>query len=163
MSNPRLASLFRTYPNAPGFKAPGTSQAAAEAFTAPAAVLRLRVLACITGAPEGKKADEIAEQLNCPIRSVRPRVSELHRDGKIEETGARRKNASGMSANVWRLAPPPRIHHGGRRCLINARHRLPNRRGQEHGFKFTAGAILMAAFTFDNPYSRKQNIGRSAD
>jgi hypothetical protein len=110
MSNPRLASLFRTYPKAPGFKAPGTSQAAAVAFTGPAAILRSRVLDCITATPDGKTADEIAEQLNCSVLSVRPRVSELHRDGQIEQTGARRKNASGMSANVWRIAPPPRSH-----------------------------------------------------
>src|ERR1700683_5005017 len=103
MSNPRLASLFRTYPNAPGFKAPGPSSEAARIVTAPAARLRDRVLECFKDEPTGRTADEVATLLNCSILSVRPRVAELHRAGRIEHTAARRKNNSGMSATVWRL------------------------------------------------------------
>jgi hypothetical protein len=38
--------------------------------------------------------------------SVRPRVSELHLQGEIEPTGARRNNGSGISAQCWRAAKP---------------------------------------------------------
>jgi hypothetical protein len=39
----------------------------------------------------------------------------LKRTGKIKQTGARRKNESGMTATVWRIAPQaaPSIADGG--------------------------------------------------
>jgi hypothetical protein len=58
-------------------------------------------------------ADEIAAQLGCSILSVRPRVSELNVGGEIEQTGARRKNASGMTATVWRFAVRRGFEPGG--------------------------------------------------
>jgi len=54
--------------------------------------------------PAQPTADEIANDLNLSVLSVRPRVSELKRTGKIKQTGARRKNESGMTATVWRTA-----------------------------------------------------------
>lgn len=48
-------------------------------------------------------ADEIAERMGKSILAVRPRVTELASSGVIEDTGARRKNASGQNATVWRL------------------------------------------------------------
>jgi IclR helix-turn-helix domain len=115
MHNPtnRLETLFRSYPNAPGFKALGPSAEAAKAITAPAGALRTRVLECLKAAPAGMTADEIAAQLGCSILSVRPRVAELHRLGQIEQTGARRKNASGMTATVWRFAVRRGFEPGG--------------------------------------------------
>jgi hypothetical protein len=44
--------------------------------------------------------------------SVRPRISELNRTGKIKQTGARRKNESGMTATVWRIAPQREVEKG---------------------------------------------------
>jgi predicted ArsR family transcriptional regulator len=61
------------------------------------------VLAQVAQYPGGATADEIAKDLNLSILSVRPRVSELHRSGEIEQTGGRRKNESGMTATVWRI------------------------------------------------------------
>jgi DNA-binding Lrp family transcriptional regulator len=69
------------------------------------------VLAQIAQYPDGATADEIAKDLNLSVLSVRPRVSELKRTGKIKLTGARRKNESGMTATVWlvRLQSSPPI------------------------------------------------------
>jgi len=46
-------------------------------------------------------ADEIAIKLGKSVLSIRPRVSELARDGLIRKTGERRANASGIRAIVW--------------------------------------------------------------
>ena len=62
--------------------------------------MRRRYGACAN--PGGLTADEIAADLGESVLSIRPRVSELHRLGMIEKTKVRRRNASGMSASVWR-------------------------------------------------------------
>jgi hypothetical protein len=69
-----------------------------------ASKIRAAVLAQFAQYPSGATADEIAKDLNFSVLSVRPRVSELNRTGKIKQTGARRKNESGMTATVWRVA-----------------------------------------------------------
>jgi predicted ArsR family transcriptional regulator len=99
----RMSELI--YPDAPGFKVPGPSEQAARAVTGSANKMRATVLAQIAQYPNGATADEIAMDLNLSVLSVRPRVSELNRTGEIEQTGARRKNDSGMTATVWRIAP----------------------------------------------------------
>jgi predicted ArsR family transcriptional regulator len=91
------------YPAAPGFKATGPSELAANTIAPTAAKLRAMVLAEFQRTSAGLTADEIARTLNLSVLSVRPRVSELRRNGQIEETGSRRKNASGMTATVWRV------------------------------------------------------------
>jgi predicted transcriptional regulator len=53
---------------------------------------------------DGATADEIADELNRSILSIRPRFSELLRQGLIRDTGVRRGNQSGCSAKVWRVA-----------------------------------------------------------
>jgi predicted ArsR family transcriptional regulator len=93
------------YPDAPGFKVSGTSEQAAEAMGSTANKRRAAVLAQLAQYPAGATADEVARDLNLSVLSVRPRVSELNRTGKIKQTGARRKNESGMTATVWRIAP----------------------------------------------------------
>ena len=113
-----MADLFSyqrepIYPDVPGYKAQGPSREAAKIVTVPAANLRDRVLECAKAAADGLTADDIAQRLNCSILSVRPRVAELHRAGQIEQTGARRKNASGMSATVWRFAARRGFEAGG--------------------------------------------------
>jgi predicted ArsR family transcriptional regulator len=98
----RMSELI--YPDSPGFKVSGPSQDAAKSVAGSAAKLRASVLAAIAECPGGATADEIAAQLNMSVLSVRPRVSELNRNGEIEQTGARRRNASGMTATVWRIS-----------------------------------------------------------
>ena len=91
-----------TYPDAPGFKVSGPSEQAAEAMSGTASKMRAAVLRQFATYPGGATADEIAKDLNLSVLSVRPRVSELNRNGEIEQT--RRKNKSGMTATVWRVA-----------------------------------------------------------
>jgi hypothetical protein len=94
------------YPDRPGFKVPGPSEQAAAAVAGMAKTLRDQVLSTIANAPAGLTADEVADKLHRSVLSVRPRVSELHRQGEIRQTGARGKNESGMSATIWVLSPP---------------------------------------------------------
>lgn len=98
----RMSELI--YPDAPGFKVSGPSEQAAEAMGGKANKMRAAVLAQFATYPAGATADEVAKDLNLSVLSVRPRVSELNRGGKIEQTGARRTNASGMTATVWRCS-----------------------------------------------------------
>lgn len=88
-----------TYPLAAGFKRIGTSSDAARSIDAK--TLRARVLTELGKAPG--TADEIALRLRIDKLSIRPRCSELAALGKVEDSGVRRKNASGKYAVVWQL------------------------------------------------------------
>ena len=107
----RMSELI--YPDAPGFKVPGPSEQAAKSVAGSANKMRAVVLAEMAQYPGGAMADEIAKDLNLSVLSVRPRVSELNRTGEIQQTGARRKNESGMTATVWRLRSQPSPPIGG--------------------------------------------------
>jgi predicted ArsR family transcriptional regulator len=85
-----------------GFKGGITSAEAAEKTAPIAENYRARVLSEITKTG-GSTADEIAAALRASILTVRPRVSELHKAGRIRDTGARRANSSGHRAVVWGL------------------------------------------------------------
>lgn len=101
-----MSRLPDAYPDAPGFKAPGPGQEAAEKVRPSAQLLRAAVLQKReVKFPEGYTSDEVAAELKQRIFSVRPRVSELHRGGLLIETVQRRKNESGMTATVWRFVP----------------------------------------------------------
>ena len=91
--------LLPRYPHAPGYKAPGTSQVAAETIAPFAKTLREQVYELLQR--KAATADEAAMELHRSVLSIRPRLSELHREGKIRETGKRRLNQSGMSAAEW--------------------------------------------------------------
>lgn len=92
------------YPLQPGFKDTDTSKAAAQAMKPTAATLRSQCLRCL--AFGDYTADEVAlDFLRESVLSIRPRFSELKRLGKIEDTGQRRRNASGKSAIVWKAKP----------------------------------------------------------
>lgn len=89
------------YPNVPGSKAQETSEQAATEITEESGLLRSL---CIKALSEtDRTADEIAGRFNKSILAIRPRLSELLRKGKIEDSGVRRVNSSGKSAIVWRL------------------------------------------------------------
>jgi predicted ArsR family transcriptional regulator len=49
-------------------------------------------------------ADEIADRVGRGILSIRPRISELRKNDHVADTGERRKNLSGRTAVVWKLA-----------------------------------------------------------
>ena len=100
--NPRDA-----YPKLAGFKAVRPSEEAAEAISGAAKTLRDELYRVIAGPPQGLTADEVADRLNKPILSIRPRASELYRQGEIRWlAGARGKNNSGMMASKWVKSPP---------------------------------------------------------
>lgn len=96
-----IRRLTRRYPHAPGAKAEGTSRAAAVSITEHAETLKHRALMAFSRGP--KTADEVAAELGVSILAIRPRVTELYRLGLIQDTGARRENASGKLANVWEV------------------------------------------------------------
>jgi predicted ArsR family transcriptional regulator len=102
---PNDLPLWR-YPHRAGSKEPTTSKDAADRIEAKgrAAKLRQRVLDWFGAGYQGT-ADEVAAQLREDRLSIRPRVAELHRQGLLERTGQRHKNASGAPAHVWRLNP----------------------------------------------------------
>lgn len=85
----------------------GTSKEAATAMRQSAAVLRERVLRLFE-----KKlfltADECAHQLGASVLSVRPRVTELKKAGRLRKTRLRKTNTSGMSAAVYVFTGSPR-------------------------------------------------------
>lgn len=91
------------YPGHAGFKEKTTSLDAAIEVEKGGRAARLRdgVLAQLAFGPQ--TADEIAAAMGESPLAIRPRVSELKTDGKIEPTTDRRENASGMSARVWKL------------------------------------------------------------
>lgn len=98
-----------TYPAQPGYKAPGPSREAAEAVKPTAATLRKKCLALLhkhqfaSLSHGGLTADEVARVLDESILSIRPRIAELKEMGFVEDSGARRPNASGKRATVWRV------------------------------------------------------------
>jgi predicted ArsR family transcriptional regulator len=93
------------YPHSPGFKALGASQEAARRIAGDASRLRSQVLAELRNWPAGRTADELARLLGRDRLSIRPRLSELRAAGNVVATGERRKNDTGLTATVWRIAP----------------------------------------------------------
>ena len=94
------------YPKSPGYKSEGTARDAAGAMKMQAQNLRALVLAMLEQyAPGGLTADETAERLIMSPLAIRPRFTELgpKHFGKIERTGERRWNVSGLKATVWRV------------------------------------------------------------
>lgn len=95
------------YPRRAGYKEKGgTSQEAAAKIESKgrAAALRAAVLGAFELGWQGT-ADELAFRLGESVLSIRPRVSELHKQGLLIHTGQRHKNQSGSSAHCWRLNP----------------------------------------------------------
>jgi hypothetical protein len=104
-----MTDLF-SYPDGPGFKARDTAQAAAEDAAETATLLRARALAVLERS-NGLTADEVAGRMGASILSIRPRISELTRLGKVRDSGERRLNVSGKSAVVWAAVQPARLVH----------------------------------------------------
>ncbi|WP_341893774.1 hypothetical protein [Ferrovibrio terrae] len=99
----RRPARRRSYPATPGFKEKGgTSQSAAVSIESRAAAVRARVLAAFTAAgARGLTPDEAGKQVQEDKLTVRPRVSELLRDGLLVKTKRTRMNASMKNAAVY--------------------------------------------------------------
>ncbi len=100
------AAMEGRYPLSPGFKEGTTSRLAAARAAEDAETVRAAVLAELQGRP--LTADEVAALLGLSILTVRPRVSELRKLGKVrprlvDGRQDRRKNDSGASAIVWEI------------------------------------------------------------
>ena len=91
------------YPNSPGYKnkaKDGPSRKAALEIKPKVPSLREQCFRIISQIP--MTADEVAECMEKSILSIRPRIAELSKLGKIEDSGRRRTNESGKIATVWR-------------------------------------------------------------
>ena len=102
-----MTDLFR-YPHQPGAQDRDTSRAAATDAAETAPQLRARALAIVEQS-NGLTADEVAGRLGLSILSIRPRLTELSRMGKVRDSGVRRRNASGKKAIVWSPVYPARL------------------------------------------------------
>ncbi len=92
-----------SYPNSPGYKnkdKDGPSRKAALEIKRKVPSLREQCFRIISQIP--MTADEVAECMEKSILSIRPRIAELSKLGKIEDSGRRRTNESGKVATVWR-------------------------------------------------------------
>ena len=103
-----MTDLF-LYPYARGARDRDTSQAAGDSAAATAPLLRGKALAILERS-NGLTADEVAGRLGLSILSIRPRITELTRLGKVRDSGARRPNASGRNAIVWAAVQPARLN-----------------------------------------------------
>lgn len=96
------------YPHRPGHRAVETSVEAAESLAPKLGRLqRLTLEAIRLAGPHGHTADELAAALQMDRRTVQPRTSELRRKGAIQDSGQRRRNASGKRAIVWTATASP--------------------------------------------------------
>lgn len=99
------AQLDFTYPSRAGYKAEGTSQDAANAIEGSGRAARLRTAVLGFYARQNGTADECAEALGESPFSIRPRCSELVKQGRLVRTGERRKSSEGGASAVLKLAP----------------------------------------------------------
>ncbi|MCP3732054.1 hypothetical protein M9978_16640 [Sphingomonas sp. MG17] len=102
-----MSDLF-SYPHQPGAQDRDTSRDAATAAAESAPLLRAKALAVLERS-NGLTADEVAGRLGLSILSIRPRITELSRLGKVRDSGQRRRNASGRNAIVWTPIYPARL------------------------------------------------------
>jgi hypothetical protein len=73
----------------------------AEAIAPVAPTLRAKCLQLVKVARAGLTASEVATALDWDLCSVRPRFTELLRDGKIKDSGERRKARTRVGEIVW--------------------------------------------------------------
>lgn len=94
-------SLFERYPQVPGYQNRDTSKEAAERAKPTAETLRTKVYNILKVKP--MSADECAAELGETVLSIRPRVTELSKLGKIKDSGKRTLNVSKRRAVVWEV------------------------------------------------------------
>jgi hypothetical protein len=63
--------------------------------------LGLKCLKLVEAAPRGLTASEAAKLLDWDLCSVRPRFTELLRNGKVKDSGERRKARTRVGEIVW--------------------------------------------------------------
>jgi len=105
MSTPDLFSWKPAYPLSAGFSEPTTSREAAEGIQASgkAESLILEALRRFQAGFEGT-ADELSHVMREDKNNIRPRCSQLYKQGLIARTGQRRAMDGGRMGHVLRLA-----------------------------------------------------------
>lgn len=81
---------------------PGKTDTSAEAAATIAPKLSKRRKLVLSTLGVARTGSEIAAGLGIPELSVRPRLTELHQHGYIEDTGNRRPNKWGHNEIVWK-------------------------------------------------------------
>ena len=87
-----------------GYQKTDTSRAAARSNYPGKLTARDRVLQLLQKMPLSMSSHEIAEGLNLPEVTVRPRLSELKNDNKIVDSGERGETPWGKKCIKWRSA-----------------------------------------------------------
>ena len=87
-----------------GYQKTDTSRAAARSNYPGKLTARDRVLQLLQKIPLSMSSHEIAEVLNLPEVTVRPRLSELKNDNKIVDSGERGETPWGKKCIKWRSA-----------------------------------------------------------
>lgn len=91
-------------PHRVGYRNTDTSAAAAARIGSKAATIREQVVDCLKASPAPLTTDEIAFRIGRPYCSVQPRLSELRRSGRVEDSGERKTGYWGVNNIAWRLA-----------------------------------------------------------
>jgi len=99
-----MNQLAMNYPDRAGYKAPGTSQDAANAIEGSGRAATLRAAVLDWYATHTGTSDECAASLGESPFSIRPRCSELVKQGRLVKTGERRKSSEGSASAVLALA-----------------------------------------------------------
>lgn len=100
----QLSQSRARYPHTAGCKEDTTSRQAAEAIEATGrAGTLMHYVMCQFQAGHELTADEVADRLEESPLSIRPRVSQLYKLGKIERTGERRASSEGRPSHVYRV------------------------------------------------------------
>lgn len=97
--DPRLAE---TYPNAPGYSNPTTSQAAAASMDQHMSRLQKQVYEAIAARP--RTARELEDDLGMRPQTVTARIRELVLLKKVKDSGEKRLTDSNRQAIVWQKA-----------------------------------------------------------
>jgi len=96
-----------SYPYQPGYKDSDTSKQAAKKVTSKSERLCQDIEIILhRGA---MSAYQLAAYFNEPITSIRPRITQLKQQGKIEDSGQRHRTIGGCNEKVWRLKARPEI------------------------------------------------------
>lgn len=91
-----------TYPEAPGYKTGGASKQAAKRIAPKATTLRDRVLS-VFQSHGPMTADQCAERMGASILSIRPRVTELSKLGKLRKLDKMTAGQFGANQHLYQV------------------------------------------------------------
>lgn len=113
----------RQYPLFPAIGKTDTSAEAAAKISDHSNRIQLAILKALRA--HSLTTHELSEHLKIPYSSLQPRTSELRAQGKIIDSGRRRKNPSGIKTIVWALVTEDDVPEQGSEFFEKARHMTP--------------------------------------